>query len=91
MWVWLTLRVGRSLVGSGCEDIGHIAIGHAGRNLKLGQMAKYVYEKIHWLQCSKCFCMCIHRHHMEKGDVRIPIIKHGNHLSEREMNTLRSS
>lgn len=53
-----TDRVGSSIIGNECEDIGDIA----NSNLKLDglQMAKHVSGKIHWRQCLKCFCMCVH-------------------------------
>lgn len=70
-------RVGSSIIGNACEDIGDIGTS----NLKLDglQMAKHVSEKIHWLQCLKCFCMCVHGHHVEKGDVGIVVTKYHSH------------
>ena len=81
-------RVGRSILGKECEDIGPVAFGHANSNLTLEEMTKYVCKKIHWLPCLKYFCMCVHGYHAKKGDAGMPVIKYSNHLIERDVNAL---
>lgn len=66
-------RVGRNMIGNDREGIGHVLIGHAYSHLNLGQMPNCASGKIHWLQDLKCFCMCVHRYHMQEGDMGIPL------------------